>query len=70
MPIRVRYARTELTESESEIIHDVDQFEIMEDNTIILYRVIASGKRRKVGIIHRERWESVVDLAQEARSDP
>ena len=36
MPIRVRYARTELTEAEPEIMHD----------------------------------ESVVDLAQEARSDP
>ena len=65
MAVRVKYRRTELSEGEHETFPGVDQYEVNGDNTVLLYERwtdedTGKPKRRQVGVIHPDRWESVL----------
>lgn len=65
MPVRVKYRRTELSEGEHETFERPDQYEITDDNTVLLFEHwtdedTGKAKKRQVGAVHPERWESVL----------
>lgn len=65
MPVRVKYRRTELSEGEHETFERADHYEIAEDNTVLLFEHwtdedTGKAKKRQVGAVHPERWESVI----------
>lgn len=63
MAVRIRYARTELSEGVVEVLHEVDKFSIHEDNSVELRGFNPdTNKYRIIGWIHPMRWESIVIL--------
>lgn len=64
MSVRVRYAPTELSEGVVEVLHDVDAFVVLDDNTVELRRYTSPGKYKVVGFINPERWASIVDVVE------
>lgn len=61
--IRVRFRRTELSEGTTETF-DADNFEVLSDNTVRLLLVVKGEEEEKlIGLIHRDRWESVFQVA-------
>ena len=58
--LRIRYARTELSEGIVEDL-DADKFVVHEDNTLELRRINPkTGRYRVVGMVHPDRWESIM----------
>jgi len=60
--VRVRYVPTELSEGVVEILHDVDSFVVLDDNTVELRRYTSERKYKVVGFLNPTRWASIVDV--------
>jgi hypothetical protein len=62
MTIIVRYRANDLSEGLVDTIEGANEYEILEDNTLLLKFVYYKGNKRffrRVGHIHRDRWDSV-----------
>lgn len=60
MAVRVKYRAMDLSAGEHEVFALADAYEVLEDNTVILYSQDHEARtKRRIGAVHRDRWESV-----------
>lgn len=73
MTVRVRYRANDLSEGVVEEIPWANQWEVLADDTLILLDVYddddGKKRKRKVGSVHRERWDSVVVIDEDAEAE-
>ena len=62
--LRVRYRPTDLGEGGLVEVLDVDRWTVLEDHSVKLYRLTKAGKRKVVGTLHPDRWDSLVEVRE------
>lgn len=74
MTVRVRYRANDLSEGVVEEIPWANNWEVAEDNTLYLLDVFIDDEtekrvKRKVGVVHQERWDSVCLVEEEETAE-